>query len=74
MGLVSTLDDLNACRSELGLESPPNPPSAYERAKKGIEAGEASYEVDEQATTLPPSRAPFARSSQDGTAAHLFIE
>lgn len=47
--LEKMLDELNARRTELSIDSPQVPRSAYERARKGIEAGESAYEVDQTA-------------------------
>jgi len=40
------LNDLNARRNALNTSSPQIPRSAFERARRGIEAGEAKYRVD----------------------------
>lgn len=44
--LAAQLADLTAHKDELNQKSPPIPRSAFERARKGIEAGEASYKAD----------------------------
>lgn len=54
-GLTSQLKLLVAEKDELNKSSPQIPRSAYIKAKKGIEDGEASFKVDRPA---PPSSAP----------------
>jgi len=44
--LRKALGDLNARRNALNGSSPQIPRSAFERARRGIEAGEAKYRVD----------------------------
>ena len=44
--LADKLKDLSEQRDRLNRECPQIPRWAYKRAKKGIEEGEASYEVD----------------------------
>ena len=46
--LETLLDDLNLRRNSLNADSPQIPRKAYERARDGIEAGEADYHVDRQ--------------------------
>ncbi|HEV7300644.1 MAG TPA: SLATT domain-containing protein [Tepidisphaeraceae bacterium] len=45
-GLVADLKALNERRNKLNAESPQPSRKAFERARKGIEAGEARYAVD----------------------------
>lgn len=54
--LEAMLDELNTRRASLSMDSPQIPPSAYQRAKKGIEAGEALYEVDHNANSPKPAK------------------
>ena len=49
--LVSHLSDLNARRNELNTQSPQISKRAFESARKGIEAGEASYATDKHPGT-----------------------
>lgn len=51
-GLTSQLRTLIAEKDELNKASPQIPHSAYKKAKRGIEEGEASFKVD----ALPPRR------------------
>jgi len=44
--LTAELLALNERRNTLNSESPQIPRQAFERARKGIESGEASYAVD----------------------------
>jgi hypothetical protein len=44
--LMKQLREFSRRRDELNHDSPQIPRSAYERARKGIEAGEAEHEVD----------------------------
>lgn len=44
--LTAALKDLNNRRNTLNAESPAIPRAAFERARKGIEAGETTYLVD----------------------------
>jgi hypothetical protein len=44
--LLATLGELNALRDALNGEAPQAPKRAFERARKGIEAGEANYVAD----------------------------
>lgn len=44
--LASHLNDLVAAKDDLNEKSPIIPRPAFERARKGIEAGEAAYAVD----------------------------
>jgi hypothetical protein len=49
-GQATELREILADKEKLGLESPIIPRSAFERARKGIESGEAAYVVDK----VPP--------------------
>jgi hypothetical protein len=46
--LSARIHALNATRNTLNAESPQIPRRAFENARKGIEAGEASYQVDKR--------------------------
>jgi hypothetical protein len=45
--LAAQLAELTGQKDDLNQQSPPIPRGAFERARKGIEAGEASYRADE---------------------------
>jgi hypothetical protein len=44
--LTSRLKDLSEQRERLNRDCPQVPKGAYEKAKKGIEHGEADYKID----------------------------
>lgn len=53
--LTEKLKSLSAQKDELNAKSPQIPKFAYERAKKGIEDGQAKFAVDEAPTNTPPA-------------------
>ena len=55
--LTSKLRELVERKNELNSSSPQIPPWAYKKAKVGIEAGEATFQVDkDQIPTLPAAK------------------
>lgn len=52
--LATRIAKLNAVRNTLNTESPQVPRRAFEKARKGIEAGEATYEVDKRPRRQKP--------------------
>jgi hypothetical protein len=56
--LTSNLRELVERKNELNSSSPQIPPWAYKRAKAGIEAGEAAFQVDRQEATALPKPEP----------------
>ena len=46
--LSAALEELNKIRNKLNIDSPQIPRQAFESARKGIEGGEATYQVDKK--------------------------